>query len=170
MSLLDAKEFDPRPARVRKRMVIATVIFGVAALASWWFLRDWPQKRTVHRFFQALERQDYNAAYAIYDADPDWNQHPDRYSRYPLPQFMVDWGPSSEFGVITSHRIDCAKATGSGVIVAVTVDGLHCLVSSANSGTGEYKTGCSQQTFVWIENRDRALTPSPLPLRCGVLK
>ena len=170
MSLLDAKEYDPRPARVRKRVVIATIAFGVAALAFWWFFRDWPQKHAVNRFFEALERQDYNAAYAIYNADPEWNKHPDRYGRYPLPQFIVDWGPSSEFGVITGHRVDCAKATGSGVIVAVTVDGRQCPVSSANGGAAEYKVTCSQSTFVWIENKDKTLTPAPRSLRCGVLK
>jgi hypothetical protein len=170
MSLLDAKEYDARPARLLKRLAISTLMIAVAALVFWWFFRDWPQRHTVHKFFQALERQDYSAAYGIYNADPGWNQHADRYSRYPLPQFMVDWGPSSEFGVITGHRIDCVKATGTGVIVAVTVDGRHCPVLSANNGTAEYKTACSQATFVWIENRDKTLTLSPMPLRCGVLK
>ncbi len=170
MALLDAEEYDPHPARLRRRMAIATIVLAVAAFAAWLVLRDWPQKRTINRFFRALERQDYSAAYGIYNADPEWNQHPARYTRYPSSQFMVDWGPASEFGVIVGHKIDCAKAAGSGVIVAVTVDGRHCPVSPAAGGTQEYKTTCSQTLFVWIENKDRTLTLSPLPLRCGVLE
>ena len=151
MSLLDAKEYDARPARLLKRLAISTLMIAVAALVFWWFFRDWPQRHTVHKFFQALERQDYSAAYGIYNADPDWKQHSEKYNQYPLPQFMLDWGPSGDYGVITSHKIDCAKEppNASGVIVMVIVNGR------------------AQETSMWVEKKAKTLTsPAPRELQC----
>lgn len=155
MALMDAKEYDPRPAQRRWRLIGAVAAVAVAALVFWWFFRYWPEERVVNRFFEALERKDFDAAYGIYNADPDWKQHASKYDQYPLPQFMLDWGPSSEYGGITSHRIDCAKEpdkkdfqSPSGVIVAVIVNGR------------------SQSTSLWVEKKTKTLTLSPFELQC----
>ena len=155
MALMDAKEYDPRPAQRRWRLIGAAAAVAVAALAFWWFFRYWPEERVVNRFFEALERKDFDAAYGIYNADPDWKQHAAKYDQYPLPQFMLDWGPSSEYGAITSHRIDCAKEpdkkdfqSPSGVIVTVIVNGR------------------SQGTSLWVEKKTKTLTLSPFELQC----
>src|SRR5262245_50731385 len=106
---MDAKEYDPRPAQLVWRLVGLTAALVVVALALLWFFRYWRQERVVNEFFSALQRKDFDAAFGIYNADPGWKQHPEKYSRYPLPQFMQDWGPSSEYGTIVSHKIACAK-------------------------------------------------------------
>ena len=155
MALLDAKEYDPRPAERRKRLIIITVVVAVVALTVWWFTRYWPEEHVVNRFFEAIERKDYDTAFGIYNADPDWKQHAEKYSQYPLSQFLLDWGPSGDYGAITTHKIDCVKepdkkgfASPSGVIIAVTVNHLP------------------QDVSVWVEKKTKTLTLSPFPLVC----
>ncbi len=151
MALLDAKEYDPRPAQRIRRLIGVVAALVVAALVFWWFFRYWPEERVVNKFFQALERKDFDAAYGIYNADPDWKQHAAKYDKYSLSQFTLDWGPSSEYGVITSHKIDCAKEppNASGVIVMVSVNGR------------------SEETSMWVEKQTKTLTsPAPRELQC----
>jgi hypothetical protein len=154
MALMDAKEYDPRPARRRRQLIIAAVVVGVAALAFWWFFRYWPEEHVVNKFFEALERKDFDAAYGIYFADPNWKQHAAKYNQYPLPQFMLDWGPSSEYGVINAHKIDCVTEpakrefrSASGVIVVVIVNR-------------------SRITPLWVEKKDKTITLSPFEVQC----
>lgn len=155
MALLDAKEYDPRPAQRRNRLIIISVVLLIVATAVWWFTRYWPEERVVNKFFEAIEHKDFETAYGIYNADPDWKQHAQKYSQYPLSQFMLDWGPSGDNGTITSHKIDCLKepdkkgfASPSGVIIAVTI----------NNRTDD--------TSMWVEKKTKTLTTSPFPLLC----
>jgi hypothetical protein len=149
MALMDAKEYDPRPAQRRWRLIGLAVAVAVGACVFRWFFRYWPEERVVNKFFEAIERKDFDAAYGIYFADPDWRQHPAKYNQYPPPQFMQDWGPSSEYAVIATHKIDCAteptkkeSRSPSGVIVAVTVNG-------------------RSQTLLWVEKKDKTITLAP---------
>jgi hypothetical protein len=170
MALLDAKEYDPRPRQRIMRLIGVAAALAVVALVFLWVFRYWPQERVINRFFEALAHKDFDAAFGVYNADPDWKQHAAKYNQYPLPQFMQDWGPSSEFGAIVSHKIECSKGTGSGVIVAVTVNGQHCPGGGTADAKTAYKEQCSQTTFMWVEDKTRALTIAPLPLKCGVLR
>ena len=156
MALLDAKEYDPRPAERRKRLIIIVVVIAVVALPTWWFTRYWPEEHVVNKFFKAIEHKDFDTAFGIYNADPDWKQHPEKYSQYPPNQFYLDWGPSSEYGVIASHEIDCATepdkkgfASPTGVIVVVRIN---------HRADGE--------TSMWVEKKSKTLTISPFPVLC----
>ncbi|HEY6305201.1 MAG TPA: hypothetical protein VI488_01930 [Candidatus Angelobacter sp.] len=155
MALMDAKEYDPRPAQRRNRLIIAAIVLAVVALIVWRVYRYWPEEHVVNKFFEALERKDYDAAYGVYNADPDWKQHAAKYNQYPLPQFTLDWGPSSEYGAITSHKIDCVKEpdkkgfqSPSGVIITVVINGR------------------SQGTSLWVEKKAKTITLSPWELQC----
>ena len=151
MGLLDAKEYDPRPARRRWRIILAAVALIVVPLLAWRiFFYYWQEKHAVNQFFEALEHKDFETAYGIYHADPDWKQHPQKYNQYPLAQFQLDWGPSSDFGSITSHKIECVKEpptknfrSSSGVIVNVTLNGLP------------------KETSMWVEKKTNTLTLNP---------
>ena len=98
MTLLDAKEYDP--TRSRRRIVIITgiaiVILVLAGLT--WFLRYWPEEHVVNKFFTALQKQDYEAAYGIWMHDPQWKEHQAQYERYPYKEFYTDWGLGGEWG------------------------------------------------------------------------
>jgi hypothetical protein len=160
MGLMDAQEYDPRPAQRRWRMIGIAVIAILVAGTVWWFFRYYPEEQVINKFFQALERKDYDTAYALYNADPNWKQHPGKYDQYTEPQFMLDWGPSGDYGVITSHHIDCAieppkKAfrSPSGVIIVVTINNVT-----------------AKPLSMWVEKKSKTITLSPQEAVCSAPK
>lgn len=155
MALLDAKEYDPRPARRMWRLIGVAVLIVVVGFIAWRVFRYTPYTHTINKFFDAIESKDYETAYGIYNGDPNWQQHPEKYNQYPLSQFKLDWGPSGEYGPITSHKIDCVTEpeakdfhSSSGVIVVVIV----------NHRTNE--------TSLWVEKGSKTITTSPFTVEC----
>lgn len=155
MGLMDAKEYDPRPAQRRWRLLVSALVIVIAAFLIWWFFRFYPEDHVINKFFAAIEHKDYDTAYGLYFADPEWKQHPQKYNQYPLPQFMLDWGPSSEYGTITSHKIECtteppskAYRSPTGVIVVVSVNKR------------------SETTSMWVEKKSKSISLSPQEVIC----
>lgn len=151
MALMDAKEYDPRPAQRRNRAIAIAVIVILAVAAFLYFTRYNSEKKVINNFFQALEQKDLEKAYGIYQGDPDWKQHPQKYANYTLGQFTVDWGPSGEYGPITSHRVDCALepprkdfVSPSGVVVVVTINNR------------------AEARSMWVEKKTRSISDSPV--------
>jgi hypothetical protein len=146
MTLLDAKEYDPEKERKRRaRIISAIVVLLLLGFLGWWF-RYWPEERVAEHFFDALQRQDYEGAYGVWMHDPQWQQHRERYPKYPYSEFYRDWGPGGEWGLIKSHKIYAAGTPpggGSGVVVDVTVN------DRAN------------RARVWVEKSDKTMSFSP---------
>ena len=153
MSLLNAPEYDEKRAKRRILLAWTAVAVVVVLLATTWFLRNWTYEHAVDQFFSKLEQKDYEGAFAIFNADPDWKAHAEKYAMYPYGQFYLDWGPSGEWGVIREHHVDCAARTGTGVVVRVTVNGRP------------------EPAYLWVEKKDKTLgvAPSYLQLQCGSL-
>jgi len=155
MALMDAKEYDPRPAQ-KRRKIIATVVVVVLAVAVYLYLTRYDsEKKVINNFFSAIERKDFEAAYGIYYADADWKQHPEKYSSYTINQFKLDWGPSGEYGAITSHQVDCALeppkkdfVSPSGVIVVVIINNR------------------AETRSMWVEKKSKTVTDSPMKVLC----
>ena len=149
MTLLDAKVYDPAPARRRKiRIVVAVVVILILA-AVVWMNRYWSEKRVVNNFFRALMNQDYETAYGLYFADPQWKQHPDKHPRYPLNQFIQDWGAGGQWGVIKAYKVNGASTCSSGasgVVVDVIVNDR------------------AEHAQLWVEKSDKTLSPPPCEL------
>ncbi len=147
MSLLDAQPVDEvreKQRLKRRRIVIATVTFVVLLLGFlWWELRFWPEERSVDRFFAAVESQNFEQAYAIWMADPNWKQHPQKYERYTFNDFYRDWGPGGEFGAIHSHKIEHSSNGGSGAIIEIQINGRPVTTS------------------LWVEKSDRSFSYPP---------
>jgi hypothetical protein len=126
MTLLDAQPFDEARARRRKIRVAVGLLVLIVLAALAWMYRNWPEERVVSHFFAAIEKQDYESAYAIYFNDPKWREHPQKYAQYPFADFYRDWGPGGEWGLIKSFRIygsaDTKAFSGGGVIVEVIVN------------------------------------------------
>jgi catechol 2,3-dioxygenase-like lactoylglutathione lyase family enzyme len=126
MTLLDAQPFDAARARRRKIRIAVAVVTLLIVATTLWFYRNWPEERVVSHFFGALEKQDYESAYAFYFNDPDWRQHPQKYSQYTYADFYRDWGPGGEWGLIKSFRVygsaDTKGFGRGGVIVEVIVN------------------------------------------------
>jgi len=155
MGLMDAKEYDPRPAQRRWRLLLTALVIVIAIFLVWWFFRFYPEDRVINKFFAAIEHKEFDTAYGLYFADPDWKQHPQKYNQYPLPQFMLDWGPSSEYGTITSHKIECttepptkAYRSPTGVIVVVSVNHRP------------------ETTSMWVEKKSKSISLSPQEVIC----
>ncbi|HEX4154148.1 MAG TPA: hypothetical protein VHY48_00920 [Acidobacteriaceae bacterium] len=151
MSLMDAPAYDASSDR-RNRNIILTVgviilvfivLFFVGRIAGHGYLfTDLPAEHRVSNFFNALEARDYAKAYGIYNNDPHWQQHPQKYSDYPLARFTDDWTAHSPINApITSHHVDVSSPDGSGffgtgIIVAVRVNGNHKVFMYVNRADG----------------------------------
>jgi hypothetical protein len=157
MTLLDAREYDEEKERRKRRRIISSASLVLAILlvlevggalffkTPLWFLY-WPQERVAERFFDALQNQNYEAAYGIWMHDPQWRQHIERYRKYPFNEFYRDWGPGGEWGRIKSHKIYAVGSPpggGSGVIVDVTVNDRV------------------EPARVWVQNSDKTMSFSP---------
>lgn len=138
MTLLNAPAYDEHHAKVVRLAWIGAVLFVVLLLVlafagfvtgHGWLYSNLPVEHRINRFFTALENKDYDTAYAIYQNDKDWKQHPDKYKSYPEERFIEDWTTYSPIGKpITTHHVDKSVTDGSGVfgttvIVGTTVDG-----------------------------------------------
>jgi len=126
MTLLDAQPYDAARARRRKIRIAAAIVVVLVLAALAWMYRNWPEERVVDHFFEAMEKQDYESAYALYFNDPGWRQHPQKYSQYSYSDFYRDWGPGGEWGLVRSYRIYGSANTeglvSGGVIVEVVVN------------------------------------------------
>lgn len=149
MTLLDAEVYDPGPARRRRISILAAVIVVVILAVAVWMNRYWSEKRVVDKFFAALINKDYETAYGLYFADPQWKQHPDKYPRYPLNQFIQDWGPGGQWGIIRHYKVNGASTCSSGasgVVVDVIVNDR------------------AEHAQLWVEKSDKTLSPPPCEL------
>jgi hypothetical protein len=158
MNLMDAPAYDPTSDNRRRNIligvVVAVLLLGIVAFAGFvsghgWLFTNLGYEHRASNFFDALEAKDYTKAYAIYYNDPDWQQHSDKYSGYPLARFTQDWTTDSPInGPITWHHVDKSVSAGTGyfgtgIIVAVRV----------NSG---------QKIFMYVNRADKTMTwPAP---------
>jgi len=146
MTLLDAPQYDPHRERRRRVRIASIVVLALPIVGLAWEYHNWPEEHVVDRFFSTLQAQNYEAAYGIWLHDPQWRQHPQKYTQYSYSDFYRDWGPGGEWGLVKSHDIygsGTPRGGGSGVIVEVVVNGR------------------SEHARVWVEKSDRTLSFSP---------
>ena len=155
MTLFEAESYDPAKARKRRNRIIAIVAIALVCAILAWNFRHYPEEHQVDKFFAALQKQDYEVAYAVWNHDPDWKQHPQKYSNYPFGDFMKDWGPGGQWGLVKSYHVDGSAVpkggTGtkfdvgsSGVVVVVTVN-----------------DRVADKAHIWVEKSDKTLGFSP---------
>jgi len=140
MTLLNAPTYDERKENRKKTILIASgatfVLLVVLTLGGYmlghgWLFSNLPAEHRVSQFFAALQAKDYNKAFGIYNNDPKWQQHPDKYSGYPESRFQEDWTTQDPInGPVNSYHVDISRTDGNGnfgtgIIVAVTVNGNH---------------------------------------------
>ena len=151
MALLNAPAYNEGRERAKKNALIGAVVLVFAlvilTLAGYfaghgWLFTNLPVEHKVNSFFVALEAKDYRKAFGIYNNDPGWAAHPDKYKDYPLSRFIEDWTTESPIKTpITSHKVDISEtdgtgAFGTGTIVAVRVNGDNKLFMFVNRKDG----------------------------------
>ena len=154
MTLFEAKPIDPRAerrAQLLKRAAIIVIVVAIILAPVLYYFRYWPEEHTVDKFLTAIEKKDFKNAFALWNADPEWEQHADRYSNYTFGQFQLDWGPSGDYGEIKSHKIYGSAAPRSkianvtGVVVAAQINDR------------------AEPACLWVEKKSRTISFSHLP-------
>jgi hypothetical protein len=151
MTLFEAKPVDERKERKRRNSILVAIIVILALVFVWWWFRYWPEEHTADKFFQAIEQKNFEQAFAIWNADPDWKQHPEKYSNYTYGAFTLDWGPTGEYGGITSHHVEGAVSpkshggSASGVVVKVSINNRP-----------------NTNACLWVEKDSQAISFSPI--------
>jgi hypothetical protein len=149
MTLMDAQQYDETRDRRRRRLIIIIVIAVMFLVWLAYHFRDYPERHAVANFLTVLTRQDLEGAYAVWFRDPNWKQHPQKYSNYTFGDFTQDWGPASEWGTIKNYSVDCSLSSGSGVIVQATVNNR------------------AEHAYLWVDKSDKTLHFSPNQIECG---
>jgi len=122
-TLFDAPQYDPGKERKHKQAIWIAIIIVLIVAALAYRYRNWPEERVVDHFFAALQQKDYEKAYGIWMADPEWKQHPKQHAQYAYEDFYRDWGPGGDWGVVRSYKLLGSATLGSqGVVVVVDVN------------------------------------------------
>jgi hypothetical protein len=125
MTLLDAPAYDRTLTTRRRNLLIAALLVcglaGIAVFLCW----NLPAEHRVNQFFTAVEAQDFSKAFAIWNNDPHWQEHPQQYAKdgYPYGRFIVDWGKAGDYGRITSHKVLHSISYGNNTLLAVEING-----------------------------------------------
>jgi hypothetical protein len=147
MTLLDAPTYDPAKARMRKKTLIARhrswwcslaclVLLGLAAGASRQPIFRCDRSQGHAQGLRHLEPRSGLAA------------APAAVCAIPLRPFRsTDWGHSSDWGDIKTHKITMSKTVGSGVVVGIEVNGQKTPV------------------FLWVQRSNKTLGFSPCSFR-----
>lgn len=158
MSLMDAPVYDERSAKRKQALLITLasvlVLLVVLTLLGYilghgWLFTNLPAEHRVNAFYAALQDKDYARAYGIYNNDPGWQGHPDKYRSYPLSRFTEDWTRYSPVsGPITSHHVDVSRTDGTGTFGTGIIVG-----STLNS---------DKRSFIYVDRADGTFVyPSP---------
>jgi hypothetical protein len=125
MTLLDAPTYDRNLTRRRRKLVIGALLFCAFAGIVFAVCRNLPAEHRVNQFFAAVETQDFAKAFGIWNNDPDWQEHTQRYAKdgYSYGRFVVDWGRSGDYGRITSHKILHTVSYGNSTLLAIEING-----------------------------------------------
>lgn len=139
MTLLDAPSFDYKKARRRRNLVIAAVVVCLLTPLLVVMLWNWPSEHRLNNFFAAVEQQNYPKAFGIWNNDPDWQAHAQKFWDYPYSRFLKDWGPGGEFGTVQSHHILYATShLGNVCLMAVEIKGKKRAISTFAVSTKDH--------------------------------
>jgi hypothetical protein len=106
------------------------------AYGIWIHDKDWQQHQAefeAHPFDQfqkerasTMKLDDISRAYADQLHDKDWQRQKSALDMYPFSRFQQDWSSTSsanEYGSIQSHKIVAARMWGSGLLMAILING-----------------------------------------------
>lgn len=111
--------FDSKPPKPKKGiqkyipLPLLIIIIIAVGLLIYLSFRNYPEQKVVEHFLTALEQENYQKAYQIWQPAPG----------YTYQSFLHDWGPQGDYGKIRNFNILSTDAKGSSsVIVAVQIN------------------------------------------------
>ncbi len=133
MTLLNAPEYDERRENRRRNILVGSGTFlaamivltiGGFMMGHGWLFINLPAEHRVSVFLSTVQAGDYSKAFGIWNNDPEWQQHPERYKDYPLQRFSEDFSTASDWkGPITSYHVDYSRRNSAGTVVRATING-----------------------------------------------
>jgi hypothetical protein len=133
MTLLNAPVYDEQKEKRKRNLLVGSgitaALLAVLTVAGFlmghgWLFMNLPVEHKVSTFLSALQAQDYPRAFGIFNNDPGWQQHPEKYKDYPLRRFTEDFSTQSDWkGPVTSFKVQCSKRDASGTAVASRING-----------------------------------------------
>lgn len=124
---------DPRAERRKRCWIVGAVFVVICAAYLYYELKNYPEERQLRRFFEALEQQDYQRAYQLWQPT----------SSYTFKNFLEDWGPDGVQGSIRQFQIKDSQAEGTGVNILAIINEKELVV-------------------LWVEKKDKSLSFSPI--------
>ncbi len=103
---------EERRARVIKIIVVSVLALTVIAGTAYFFFHNYRQEQQVKQFMKLLDARDYQGAHNL------WTGSDSARARYPISDFMRDWGSPVDVG---GYAILDAESCGKSVIVDVDV-------------------------------------------------
>lgn len=108
---------DARKERRNRRILLTLVAIVVLSGSLYLWFKNHRQEQRVREFLGLLERGDHPAAYSMWGCKVEAPC-----THYDYKSFLEDWGPASPVGQVKSFRLGRSRATGSGVVITVTVN------------------------------------------------
>jgi hypothetical protein len=146
MTLLNAPEFNERKETRNRNLLVGSAIFVALmavltvsgyVLGHGWLFLNLPAEHRVKVFLSTLEQGNYAKAYGIWNNDANWEQHPQKYSDYPLKRFTEDWTTASDWhGPVSNFHVDVSKRNAGGTVIAARVNGDHKVFLYYNRSDG----------------------------------
>jgi len=124
---------DLRAERRKRRLIFSIVLSLLLAGYLYYELKNISEERRASQFFAALQQEDYQEAYRIWQPT----------SSYHFDDFMEDWGRNGLQGPVYQYRIEDSRARGSGVLVRIRVND-------------------AETTPLWVEKTAKSLSFPPI--------
>ena len=105
---------DAKRERRVKVLVISILSTLIVSGTLYALFRDYKEESTVKRFLEAVQRQDFPAAYVYWGCT---REVPCR--DYPYRKFLEDWGPKGENAPLVSTGIHESERCGTGFLAAL---------------------------------------------------
>src|SRR5579859_4319030 len=118
MTLLNAPAYNTSRENLKRNLAVgsvAAILLGSVlavlgyVLGHGWLFTNILDEHKVNVFMQTVQAGDYAKAYGIWENDPTWQQHPQKYD-YTLQRFTEDWTTASDWGgPVKTFHVDVSK-------------------------------------------------------------
>jgi hypothetical protein len=136
--------------KTRHLIFTAAALVVIAAVATYYSFRFYPEQKAAQRFFDTLVVGDMNGAYRLWKAGPS----------YRIQDFMADWGPYGYYGPVKSYKVKRMKSPNgpsNNVIAEIEVSPFSPMPDANDTE----KSRRTRTVTVWVNSNDKSLSFPP---------